>query len=231
MPSARFATTLKRQLANRIDPSAFGEPATEKRSLIGRQDTWVVERPSSERISWHFVVDPVANIGTAPHANIFWGGHDWLRRIAPANVSVLWCPAPAAVPDDPLARSLDQSLWILELPDNWDDEGSIHYERATWERARDFLLSLAREARYCSARALPAPAINPAYAGSIDLFWDLEQRQLLVNIPADPTEAITFYGEDDFGTVVSGKRLTIEEASNERRVQAEYLVPWLVARG
>jgi hypothetical protein len=42
------------------------------------------------------------------------------------------------------------------------------------------------------------PYIQPGPAGSVDLHWKTSERELLINVPADPAESITFYG-DDYG--------------------------------
>jgi len=55
---------------------------------------------------------------------------------------------------------------------------------------------------------LPIPDINPADAGSIDLFWQLERHQLLINFPAGPSDPITYYGETVAGNQTIAGRTT-----------------------
>lgn len=113
-------------------------------------------------------------------------------------------PLPAAAPltegrevrDELLERVIQASRQILDLPDNWDDEGALHYEAATWRRAIEFLRAHAREARTSFAATLPEPRILPGPNGSIDLHWSLERFDLLINFPADPALPAGFYGDD-----------------------------------
>ena len=138
---------------------------------------------------------------------------------------------PTSEPADSVTEVIEEASWIL-LPDSSGDESAVQYQQATMDRARDFLLALMREVRHYSGRSAPVPAINPADAGSIDIFWDLEELQLLVNVSADLDEAITFYGEDKFGTVVSGMRRPSQEAEKVmKRAQLDCLIVWLSVSG
>ena len=230
MSVTNFAYANKRQLRGRIDPSMFGQLG--KFHVPQTRHSWI-DRHISERATWHVPVKPegaekVSNWTVAS----LWDSDDWLRRIAPVDFHAEWLILLTnSVPVDPVIEVIDEALSIL-LADNRDDESSVHYQQATMDRVRDFLLSLMREVRRNSSRGVPVPAINPADAGSIDIFWDFEGQQLLVNVSADPDEAITFYGEDRLGTVVSGVRSPPKEAEGVmNRAQSDYLVAWLSASG
>ena len=93
-------------------------------------------------------------------------------------------------------EAVESSRWILDLTDDWDEQGSPKYAESTWQRACDFLVRHARLARQRLGRELPAPAILPGPGASIDLHWKLPSFELLVNVPSDATRPATFYGDD-----------------------------------
>jgi hypothetical protein len=105
-----------------------------------------------------------------------------------------------------LENLISSSMWITELEDDWDDEGSQGYSRDTWERATKFLRKQVEVLKddFCCI-PVPFPQIAPADKGSIDLFWKLDDRQLLVNVPSDSSRLATYYGENANGESTSGK--------------------------
>jgi hypothetical protein len=122
----------------------------------------------------------------------------------------------------PLAEEVVRSREILDLPDNFDDEGSPGYEDATWLRAVGFLLSNAMQLWNDRGMVTPVPDIGPGPYGSIDLDWRIPRRQLLLNIPVDEHAEVKFYGDDgNFGHVVKG---TLELADDN-----SWLMLWLAS--
>ena len=114
-----------------------------------------------------------------------------------------------------LIDSIRRSLSIGELKDDWDGEGSAGYSPATLKRAHEFLI------RNIGVLA-PPPQINPGDKGSIDLYWEDENRCLLINFPAGSEEP-SYYGEDQSGSTTEG---VIKSASMERQVAS-----WLFKAG
>ena len=87
--------------------------------------------------------------------------------------------------------------WILSLKNNWDDKGSIGYKRSTLMKSVDFLRILYEIMAEKSDYVIPVPGILPGPHGSIDLHWKNEKFELLINIPADPSnEVVSFYGDN-----------------------------------
>lgn len=97
-----------------------------------------------------------------------------------------------------LRDAVTESRWILELPDDWDNEGACSYREETWVRAQEFLFRLAVESEKTFNFLIPLPRILPGPDGSIDLHWKTDNYELLVNIPADGDQTAGFYG-DDYG--------------------------------
>lgn len=95
-----------------------------------------------------------------------------------------------------IAEQIEKSRFILELNDNWDDEGSIAYSQKTFATAATFVI------KYCEAVweeesvLIDAPTILPGPKGSIDLLWDKTAYRLLINIHPDPDMTASFYGDN-----------------------------------
>jgi hypothetical protein len=100
---------------------------------------------------------------------------------------------------DKLEDEINKSKYILRLKNNWDDEGAKKYDRQTWEKAIKFLRDL-----YSKVIERKDPNLIPKiYHGpdqSIDLFWDYEEMNLLINV-AFRGEKATFSAENANGNL------------------------------
>lgn len=94
-----------------------------------------------------------------------------------------------------IADRIDQSRGILALHDNWDGEGSPGYDEATWLRAAGLIVDMAVSFHH-SGRTVPSPIITEGDDGSIDVQWRTSTRNVLINVPREPGESITFYAHD-----------------------------------
>ena len=113
----------------------------------------------------------------------------------------------AALPEPlvPLAEEIVHSRRILDWPDDFDDEGSLGYDKTVWLRAVDFVVANALRLWEDRRVVLPTPSIDPGPNGSIDLHWRPPRRELLLNIPVAEDAAVRFYGDDGAsGHVVKG---------------------------
>lgn len=99
---------------------------------------------------------------------------------------------------DSLQTAINSSRWILDLEDDWDEQGAIKYSRETWDDVCKFLIRQTNAARKALDRELPIPRVLPGPGGSIDVHWKTARFELLVNFPADKKKAATFYG-DNYG--------------------------------
>lgn len=103
-----------------------------------------------------------------------------------------------------IAEAIKSSRKILDLKDNWDDEGSPGYTKETLERAIQFLTKHIKWLWENSGVRVEAPKILPGPNGSIDIHWECNQYELLVNIPDDPDVPATFYGDDRGNLSIKG---------------------------
>lgn len=120
---------------------------------------------------------------------------------------------------DSLEQEIIKAKKIIELPDNWDDEGAEKISEKTFEMAVKFLTNQSEKMELQENLSIPVPRINPVPDGSIDLFWKTDNYELLVNIPVSPNPIASFYG-DDYG------KITIEGTINLNNVN-DCLLSWL----
>ena len=95
-----------------------------------------------------------------------------------------------------LSESLIEDEKILGFKGAPDEENFVPCTRETLDRAKTFLSGYAAVILGGSL----VPKVLPGPAGSIDIHWKSEKKELLVNIPADPNLPATFYG-DDYGDI------------------------------
>ena len=117
-------------------------------------------------------------------------------------------------------RAVKKSRRLLELSDNWDDEGSPRVNSAAWNKATDFVLEMVRAFTGRIRRPLPVPAISAGPEGSIDVHWRTERREILLNFSADQTLAPSYYGDNYADETIKG---TLDTTSKNI-----WLLYWLI---
>lgn len=101
-----------------------------------------------------------------------------------------------------------------------DDEGRPLYSRDAFNLAQIFLEAQSAKAKKMYSVFAPVPDIGPGPNGSIDLHWKSQNRELLVNIPADKPAA--YYG-DDYG--VGKHRGTLDPKTSDFGI-----ILWLMSK-
>lgn len=96
------------------------------------------------------------------------------------------------------AITTSQRLLHLPLP-----EGEAACQPATLRRATDMLTEIAECFWYDTAKPLPTPSISVADGGSVDLFWELADLTLLLNI-SEEDDGATFFGRRRGESKLSG---------------------------
>jgi hypothetical protein len=120
-----------------------------------------------------------------------------------------------------IMRAIEASRNILDIPDDWDSEGSVDYSESTWNRATEFLKRTAFALRVHHEREVQTPRILHGPDGGIDLHWKTTSHELLISIPAHPDEPADFYGD-------SGPRNTIK-GKLDTSAQGEWILMWLIS--
>jgi hypothetical protein len=111
-----------------------------------------------------------------------------------------------ALPENPaLESAIERSRWMLDLQENWDEEGSPPIAEATWDVAASFLRRQAEIYWRHHVAVIPVPHIAPGSDGSIDIHWKTDRFELLVNIYQGPDFTAGFYGEDCGRSKIKGK--------------------------
>jgi hypothetical protein len=96
-----------------------------------------------------------------------------------------------------LRKLVTASAEILNCRDDSDD-GFVSYSQATIDRAIRLLTPYIELAADTLGATVPFPKLLPGPSGSIDIHWKNDEKELIVNIPADQTASALFYG-DDYG--------------------------------
>jgi len=118
-----------------------------------------------------------------------------------------------------IEKAIENSKFILDLPEKWDDEGSLNYLEETWRTATQFVRKTAFQFKKETGRWIDAPKITPSHDGSIDVRWKSLERSLLINFPADSISPANFFGSDKNIDTIKG---TLNLSS-----QNHWLLKWL----
>jgi hypothetical protein len=86
---------------------------------------------------------------------------------------------------------------LLDLPEDWDDNGAPRFSESHWKRISSFLVNAGTVILERRQAILAMPSVTPVPDGSIDLHWKTAEGELLINVPSENGVA-TFYG-DNFG--------------------------------
>ena len=92
-----------------------------------------------------------------------------------------------------LMQEIKASKDILNLSENWDENGALPISPLIYETATCFLQNYAFFVYKKYKALIEIPSINPVKNGSIDLEWHTRTVQLLVNIR--DTQNAYFYGD------------------------------------
>ncbi len=103
-----------------------------------------------------------------------------------------------------IERTIQSSRSILELKDDWDEEGSPGYAEETWKRATNFVRDVATSYWKETGQWIDPPKITPGPDSSIDVRWKAEKRTLLINFPAKTEEPADFFGSDKGADSIKG---------------------------
>lgn len=109
-----------------------------------------------------------------------------------------------------LRAEIMRSAYILGLADNWDDEGSVGYDKATWEKGVVFVIDYAKWALKTFGKVIYLPSIYHGKQGGIDIIWENNRFRMLIRIDktaktgvfyADTPQKQTSEGEFDLNNL------------------------------
>ena len=95
-----------------------------------------------------------------------------------------------------IISSIRKSESILLLEDDWDDAGSLKYDKHTWVASIKFLLDYANTLYQDFNIEIDAPKIYHGPRGSIDILWEKPTYTFLININKNGDDAV-FYADNN----------------------------------
>ena len=93
---------------------------------------------------------------------------------------------------DILKENFEEMKELLNLPENWDGQGSIPINKKTLSHTKLLIKSLLG---ILSEFKMPIPDIGAVPDGSIDIYFKTDFYKIVVNIPADLIDYIEIYGK------------------------------------
>ena len=93
-----------------------------------------------------------------------------------------------------MENEIKSARYILQIKNEDELDDFVPYERATFDRAVGFLTRQMIHAHAARVFDMGVPRIDPADKGSIDLYWEKDDRTLLINFPAG-TEIANYFGK------------------------------------
>lgn len=93
-------------------------------------------------------------------------------------------------------EAINESKHLLELEDDWDEEGALATNEIIYKRSIDILVTYSNYVYEEHGFAIEAPEINLVKDGSIDLEWRSKDYILLINVRNTKERNIHYYGEE-----------------------------------
>lgn len=87
-----------------------------------------------------------------------------------------------------------EGKYILDLKDDWDDEGAIGYTSESWKSAANFIINFNRWIKGIFSGSLHLPKMHHGPKGTIDVVWNEDNFRLFVNIDCINNKG-TFYSD------------------------------------
>lgn len=90
---------------------------------------------------------------------------------------------------------LNESIsYIRNLPQDWDDDNAPKFKEETIRRTSELVREICHQIWEAEIE-IPPPKIQHTSNGSIDINWESEKFELLINIPDDIDKSVNFFGE------------------------------------
>lgn len=96
----------------------------------------------------------------------------------------------------PISDVIENSKEIFNRSPDPSDDLVLTCSEETWRRATRILTDHALWIWEKAKAVIRPPVISAGPDGSIDLYWTDDPYGLLLNVPADPGQPATFYGDD-----------------------------------
>ena len=94
-----------------------------------------------------------------------------------------------------IKEAIEESSFILDLSDNWDDENALKVPDNVWLNAIRFLIQYSIEIDKNYNSIIKPPSIMPCSDGSIDLFWNVNNFRMLINFRNSEQNEAYYYAD------------------------------------
>lgn len=94
-----------------------------------------------------------------------------------------------------VADAIENSKVIFNRLSDPLDENALSCSRETWQRATQLLTDHALSVWEKAKVTIRPPTISAGPEGSVDLYWTAAPYGLLLNVPADPRQPATYFGD------------------------------------
>ncbi len=138
------------------------------------------------------------------------------------NKDYLVLKAKPSIPElEMIKNQIKDNLNVIEsLQENWDEEGAQPFSKEDIERIDQILTELITSYHEKYNKILPTPGTFPVADGTIDLHWiKPEEYDILVNVPSNETDQITF------SCII--KEINRSSSSCNLKEMSQGLLPWL----
>ncbi|NOS99961.1 MAG: hypothetical protein HOP29_04980 [Phycisphaerales bacterium] len=151
-------------------------------------ETWRDECDDIKSYDW------VCEYGRAAHERECFAGDRSISKLRSTPAREPWETLPGEL--NRIRNAVVQSREMLDLRDDWDDDGAKQISEEAWRRAAAFLTRYAERVWDRTSRVLDAPDLTPSVDGGVDLDWDKPAYRLLIAIPPDVGVMASFYGDN-----------------------------------
>lgn len=118
------------------------------------------------------------------------------KPIKEIQITVLGTSFSSCAPLFKIHSEIKDAIQILELEENWDDEGAKKIQEPVFIEAVSFLLNYSDFIYKNFGVIISTPEINPCIDGSIDLSFRSQNARLLINIQKENERSnAIFYGD------------------------------------
>lgn len=116
--------------------------------------------------------------------------------------------------------AIEESRALLELPNDWDGNGTPGFTEQTWTRAAEVLIAFATLLATHHRVMVEDVEILPGANGGLDIDVRSGDRQLLFAVSSHPQQEVRFYGDD-------GRRGKQVKATLDPSTIPKWLLVWM----
>jgi len=162
-----------------------------RRGILTGEEAWRLENAND----WHFQENDYERECES--------GARTLSRSRSLSSLEAWKSLPLAL--NRVGKVIAESREMLNLSNDWNEEGAKKIDENTWRRSVTFLARYALRVLEQSGRVLDAPDITPSVDGSVDIHWDNPAYEMLIVIPPDINALASFYGKNRGRSFIKGE--------------------------